>query len=344
MAKKRLKIAFLNFSFGAVDRGAEVFVKEVSRRLEEKGYQVDILTAGRAYAPRWPILWRLFLDPQGIQICFFTLKNLSKIWREKYDVVIPIDGGWQPAWVRLATWLYGGKMVVSGQSGRGWDDRNNLWSFPNAFVAISNQLADWARKFMPFIQVKYVPNGVDVKRFSSCSTKYKLKLVKPVVLCVAALEKDKRIDLTIRAVARTKASLLVVGRGSQEKALQELGSKFLGKRFQIVSLPFKKMPEVYRAANIFTFPTSSHESFGIAMLEAMASGLPVVATDDPIRREIVGKAGLFVDPTDISVYATALNKALEKDWSDKPRKQAEKFGWDIIASKYEKLFLKLCQK
>ena len=98
------------------------------------------------------------------------------------------------------------------------------------------------------------------------------------------------------------------------------------------------MSEVYRRANLLVFPTVPWESFGIVLIEAMASGLPVVATDDPIRREIVGDAGLFVDPTNIEEYAKAIEKALSTDWGDKPRKQAEKFSWDIIASSYEELF------
>ena len=98
------------------------------------------------------------------------------------------------------------------------------------------------------------------------------------------------------------------------------------------------MPEIYSRANVFTLASKTYESFGIVLVEAMASGLPVVATDDPIRREIVGDAGLFVDPTDTDAYAAAIEKALNTDWGNKPRKQAEKFDWDVIAKQYEDLF------
>ncbi len=95
---------------------------------------------------------------------------------------------------------------------------------------------------------------------------------------------------------------------------------------------------MYRSADLFTFSTVPWESFGIVLVEAMASGLPVVATDDPIRREIVGDAGLFVDPIDTDAYAAAIQKALDTDWGNKPRLQAEKFSWDKIAKQYETLF------
>ena len=104
------------------------------------------------------------------------------------------------------------------------------------------------------------------------------------------------------------------------------------------------MPAVYAAADLFTFPTVPYESFGIALVEAMASGLPVVATDDPIRREIVGVAGLFVDPADTGAYAAALQKALKINWSKKPRIRAQQYSWSKIASDYDRLFRKLCSQ
>ncbi|HLD91975.1 MAG TPA: glycosyltransferase, partial [Patescibacteria group bacterium] len=79
------------------------------------------------------------------------------------------------------------------------------------------------------------------------------------------------------------------------------------------------------------------ESFGIVLVEAMATGLPVVATNDAIRKEIVGDAGLFVDPTNADEYAKILEKALNTNWGDKPRNQAEKFSWDKIAKSYEEI-------
>ena len=76
-------------------------------------------------------------------------------------------------------------------------------------------------------------------------------------------------------------------------------------------------------------------------LEAMACGLPVVATDDDLRREIVGDAGILVDPTIVEDYTKALEECAGEDWGNKPRIQAEKFGWDKVSRMYEDLFLKL---
>jgi len=336
-----MKIIFLNIYQNLIDRGAETFVKEVSERLS-KIYEVKIFFGKKVPPTRWAILWRLFVDPQGLAIALFTLKNLPAIWRGKYDVVIPVNGGWMPAIIRVVTWLYGGKMIISGQSGIGWDDRNNLWCFPDVFIAISTRAKLWAKRANPLIKVKYIPNGVDLKKFQITNSKLQINLKKPIILCVAALTKTKRIDLVIKAVAKLRdVSLLVVGDGDLRSKIYDLGSKMLGDRFKLTKLPFEDMPQVYRVADVFTLTSEPYYSFEIVLAEAMASGLPVVANNDPIRREIVGEAGLFVDPTNIDLYAKTLEKALNMKWGNKPRNQAEKFSWDKITKKYEELFVNL---
>ena len=337
-----MKIAFLNISYGKVERGAERFVEELSKRLKEKGIGRDIITANEPYMARWPIIWRSYLDPFGIQVAIFTLKNLGKLWKEKYDVVIPIDGGWQPAFVRIVTWLYGGKVVISGQSGKGWDDRNNLWCFPDAFVALSSKLMGWAKGANPLVRVVRIPNGVDIHKFRPEGEKIDIRLEAPIILSVGALDKDKRMDLVIKAVAKLgRGSLLIAGKGPKKFELEELGERLLGKRFQIVSLDFEEMPKLYRRVDLFTLASPWFRSFEMVIVEAMATNLPVVVNDDEIRKEIVGEAGIFVDPTNTKEYASALRSVLDKDWGDSPRRQAEKFDWKEIVQKYEQLFINL---
>ncbi len=310
-----MKIAFLNKYQDKVNRGAETYVAEISKRLSGN-YDVDVISNIN--------YWNLF--------------------KKKYDFVIPTNGRSQVILVRLITWLNGGKMVVSGQSGKGLDDRINLYSFPNVFVPISGYALRWARAVNPSVKSVYIPNGVDLEKFNAKVRPIKIDLPKPIVLCVAAMVAEKRLDLLIKAVSETKASLLLVGKGNLQSELQRLGDEVLSGRFKVISLSHDDMPKVYPACDIFSYPTVPYESFGIVMVEAMASGLPVVATDDPIRREIIGDAGLYIDPTNAEKYAEALNKALEKKWGNIPRKQAEKFNWDEIAKKYDDLFKEMNNK
>jgi len=355
-----MKIVILSFYSGSVNRGVETVVHELSLRLAKK-HDVSVFQEGKPKKGvnykikqiKMDMDWaqndmtgtiqrRLFIDYWSRKIGVFTLRTLKDIWKEKPNIVIPLNGGWQPAFIRLITWLYNGKMIASGQSGMGWDDRNNLWSFPNYFVALSSKALRWAKRVNPLVKSKYIPNGVDLKNFNPTGSKYKTNLKRPVVLCVGALTSSKRIDLTIKAVAKLKnVSLLVVGDGSMKSQLKSLGKKLLGKRFQLIKVSFEKMPEIYRAADIFTLVPEGSEAFGIVYVEAMATNLPIVAFDDEQRKEIVGNAGMFVDPIDIEQYSRALDETLKKKWGGEPRKQAEKFDWDKIAKKYEALFINL---
>jgi len=352
-----MKIAFLNLYNGIIDRGAETFVKELAQRLsktndvtvfqggEKQGFEkykvkkISINFNPKKKSKDNVLLKRAFLDYQDRSIISFTLKSVPEIWKNRYDVVVPVNGGWMPAILRIVTWLYGGRLVITGQSGIGWDDRNNLWCFPNVFVALSTKAKKWAKRVNPFVKTVYIPNGADIKRFHPEGSKFKTRLKKPIVLCVAALTPTKRVDLVIKAVSKLKdTSLLIAGDGDLKNEIDKLGRRLLGDRFQIIKVPFEKMPSVYRACDVFTIPSMSYYAFEIVLVEAMASGLPVVANKDEIRKEIIGNAGYLVDPVNTEAYSNSIKKALNTDWGNKPRKQAQGFDWNNISKKYEELF------
>lgn len=305
-----MKIALLNKYQNKVSRGAETFVYELSKRLENN-HSVDVISD----------------------------INYLNLFKKNYDIVIPTNGRCQAILVRIITWIKREKMIISGQSGMGWDDRINLYCFPDVFIALSSEALKWAKRVNPFVSSVYIPNGVDINKFQPPRTKSQTKEIK-TVLAVGAFTEQKRLDLAIDSVSKLKNIRLVIagGGGDIKNNIYDLGIKKLGKdKFETISVPFEKMPEVYQSADVFTLPSKSSEAFGNVLVEAMASGLPVVATDDPVRREIVGDAGILVDPTNTDAYAKALQKALDTDWEDKPRKQAEKFSWDGITEKYEKI-------
>lgn len=352
-----MKIAFLNIYNGVVNRGAETFVKELAKRLAKNHYVSVFQSGDKGKDTTYDVIkiplkfdWSkkevskkllrfLFLDYSSLQILKFTLRCLRRIYKEKYDIVIPVNGGWMPALIRIVTWLYGGKMIISGQAGIGWDEINNLWCFPDVFVSLSSFGKSWAKRVNPFVKVVRIPNGVDLKKFTPKGKRINHNLLRPVILCVGALTKTKRIDLTIKAVSRMEGvSLLVVGDGPEKEEIEFLGKKLLGRRFKLMKFPFERMPEVYRACDLFTLVSERYYSFEIVLVEAMASNLAVVANEDEIRKEIVKDAGILVDATNQKRYVDALKRALKKEWGKKPREQAKKFSWDKISKKYEDLF------
>lgn len=355
MDKKRLKIAFLSFYSGELYRGVETLVHDLANRLVALGHDVSVYQNGpklygteyRVFSTNIPVNWNKkssiipFIGYWSLRVGIFTKTTLSRVDPD-IQVLVCTNGQWQTLLCRLWSWKSKKKMVILGQSGPGLDDRFNLLCLPDIFVSMTDFQSGWAKRANPFVKVVKIPNGTDLIKFKHLVKGLDVDLPRPIILSVAALVFHKRLALTIRAVAElNKGSLLLVGKGEEETKLKRLGEELLPGRFKIMSLTHKDMPRVYTTADLFTYPVVSWESFGIAMLEAMASGLPVVANNDPIRKEIIGDAGILVNPEDTEEYSKALNKALETKWGNKPRKQAEKFSWDEIAKNYEELFLEI---
>lgn len=305
-----MKIVFLSRYQQNSLRGAETFVAELSKRLA-KHHQVEIFSGNKS-------------------------DDLRAIINGKFDVVIPTNGRLQSLKASLGRLIGGYKILISGHSGIGRDD---IWNIvvghPDVFVALTDHMQKWAKKWSLGVRVIKIPNGIDTIKFNPQGKKLDINLPKPIILSVGELVWYKNHQLIIEAVSHLeKGSVLIVGKGEDYQKLDELGRSRLPGRCKIISLPYHQMPEVYRSVNLFTLPSWDREAFGIVYLEAMASNLPVVAPDDLARREIIDKGGLLVDINNFDDYVLAIKQALTLDWSNKPRQQAEKFSWNQIAEKY----------
>ena len=351
------KIAFLSFYSGAVERGVENFVFELTKRLKSK-HQITIFQAGQkilntdirtyqtgffASAPKssGSLLSKLYLDWHSIRILIFTVLSLPKIIKGKYQVIIPVNGGWQTVIIRLFSKLTVSKMIISGHAGIGADDAWNIFFRPDIFVALTSSQLTWAKKIAPEIQIAHIPNGVDLAKFNPSVKAKKISLKKPIVICVSALVPYKRIDLTIKAVSKTKnLSLLLLGNGQLSGLLDTLGKRLLKKRYLRLNPTYEQMPSYYRSADVFTL-VSKTEAFGISYLEAMACNLPVVATNDASREEIIGNAGILTDPTNQNQYAKDLTIASQTNYRNIPYDQSLKFSWNKITQSYSEIIKQL---
>ena len=358
-----MKIAILHYYQGSVDRGAETFIYHLAKRLAKKS---DLIVfQGGEVKPDLPfkaiqkhpdqgnypdddlpvahILKRLFLDSRKRAEFIFTLKCLPELIRFRPDIIIPLNSGWQALIISILSRFLNATTVIPGQSGPGWNDRWNLWVKPHIFIALTDRQKKWAEETSLWKEVEIVkiPNGVDLDQFNPAGKKKKLALQKPIILLVGATIPSKRVEQGIAAVAKLdKGSLLLLGTGPGDKRVDKLGYKLLGKdRFLHLSVSHHDMPLYYRSSDLFTLCSASSEAFGIVYLEALASGLPCVATDDASRREIVGSSGIFAkNPDDEKEYSQAISQALKKKWGQAPLKQAQKFSWDKISGKYLSLF------
>jgi len=100
-------------------------------------------------------------------------------------------------------------------------------------------------------------------------------------------------------------------------------------------VPQKLIPHLYRGASLFVYP-SLYEGFGLPLLEAMASGVPVIASESTALQEVVGDAGVLVNPYEVDHLATAMKELLgdetkRQDMAAKAITRAGLFSWDKCA-------------
>jgi glycosyltransferase involved in cell wall biosynthesis len=189
-----------------------------------------------------------------------------------------------------------------------------------------------------------IPNGVDTERFRpgpADRAALGLPAGRPVVLMVSALTETKRVLEGIRAVARApEAWLVVAGDGPLREAVDRLAAELLPNRFRRASFAHEQMPALYRSADVFLH-MATRESFGNVYVEALASGLPIVAHDDEVTRWILESHAQLVDTSSLDDVARALTRGL----GDGARGAAERsafaesrYSWSAVAARYVDFF------
>ncbi len=160
----------------------------------------------------------------------------------------------------------------------------------------------------------------------------------PIALMVSALIPSKRVLEGIRAAAQIEGLHLVVcGDGPERDVVKAEGKALMGDRFHLRQLPFNLMPEMYRSADLLMH-LSLDEPFGNIYLEAMATGLPIVAHDREVTRWIVEDNAVLVDSTQPSAIVEGILQALKyrshDDINSRISLIKKRFTWEVISQKY----------
>jgi 1,2-diacylglycerol 3-alpha-glucosyltransferase len=217
-------------------------------------------------------------------------------------------------------------------------------------------LEDWRKDSPPNQRNFAVPNFVDINTFQPGDTgqsraAWNLPEDHLIVLCVAAIKKHhKRVDYLIREFARfaqgfEKPATLVVagGREAQTDEVIALGREMLGERVRFLEgVSREKMPSLFQAADLFAL-ASLHEMMPIALLEALASGLPVACNDTPTLRWMAGPAGELTDISREGALADQLRKLADGNgktaFSKKAREQAENhFSEAVVIEQMRRMY------
>jgi len=175
----------------------------------------------------------------------------------------------------------------------------------------------------------------------------------PFILSVGTIQPRKNYQRLVQALARLDSSMALVIVGSKgwnyEHVFKEVAKFDLVERVHFLGfVADADLPMLYNAASLFVYP-SLYEGFGLPVLEAMACGIPVVASNQSALPEVVGEAGLLIDPRDVEAIAAAMSRilsepALRHHLAQIGLKQAAKFAWPDMAAKLLNLYQKIVEE
>ncbi len=196
--------------------------------------------------------------------------------------------------------------------------------------------------------IHIIPNGIDAKRFAPPTS---VKSRPNTILYVGRLERRKGVKYLLKAFAVLKnnfpdAELIIAGDGPDKDKLESYVSdnKIRGVQFEGYVDNETKIRFMQECA-VFCSPAPYGESFGIVLLEAMASGAVVVAANNPGYRAVLAETGRIslVSPKDAQEFAMRLQLMLEDEplrdaWKKWAKTYIERFSYDKIVDQYEVLY------
>jgi glycosyltransferase involved in cell wall biosynthesis len=142
-------------------------------------------------------------------------------------------------------------------------------------------------------------------------------LPKEYILYVGSIESRKNLMLIVKAMKHIKSDLPLVAVGKStpyaDKVKRYIKENGLSDKVRILhNVSFKHLPSVYQMSSLFIYP-SFFEGFGIPILEALYSGVPVIAATGSCLEEAGGPSSIYVNPTDEQSLATAIDSVLTDD-------------------------------
>ncbi len=225
-------------------------------------------------------------------------------------------------------------------------------------IAVSQTALDYVSKYLPG-DYTIIPNGIDAKHFCpDVSPIDEFKGGKINILFVGRLEKRKGADYLLAAYKQVKqeipnSRLILVGPGTRLRHKYEKQAKKNNLKDVVFVgyVSYSDLPRYYKTADIVCAPATGWESFGIVLLEAMAVGKPLVASDIEGYASVVthGEEGLLVPPKNSAKLAEALlsliaDESLRQQMAAKGRLKALEYDWEHITQRVLNYYLKVLHK
>lgn len=372
MTDKKLKLLMLNYEFPPIGGGAgKANLCILNEFAGNKALEIDVLTS----KPDPGLTVEKFADNITIYKVGVHKKNLHH-WRKleviewlfkgylqyrkllkdnNYDLAHTFFGFPTGLFCRLSAARLPYIISLRGSDVPGYNVRlsidykllgrlfSSIWHKASAVIANSRGLRDLASQFTPDIPIGVITNGVCTSRFSPPDCRAYSGTLSLLTVC--RLTARKRIDILIEALSLVvadgiDAQLNIAGHGQLLGELNEFAAEsnvsdrvnFLGR------VKPSDMPRVYQDNDIFVM-SSTHEGMSNAMLEAMASALPVITTRCEGVEELIADNGIIVEESSPRLIADAII-SLYQDKEKLARmardavNRAGEFTWKDVAERY----------
>jgi spore coat protein SA len=362
-----VRVLLINHRFLPAEGGTERWTYGLARALVRRGLEVSVLTQEEPGSPSRE-------EMEGIQVNRLALRRVGgyrvprRYWRTVRSMdhdLLHLSGNriWCADFLLPVARLLPGPKVVTPHDFYQWvmepSLRNRLyfqtylpWALRafGAYLALTESEAGRITGFgYPSRRVRVVGEGFDARDFAGPVTPLDLRVAhsidRPyVALYVGGLWPNKRVDRLVEGLAplRDQVALVVVGRDLPGTAHDLASVRSLAGRLGVElvflgPLPQPDLVRVYRGADVYV-QGSQYEGFGLALLEAMASGCPFVAFEAGAARELARQGGGRV-VSNLPDFTEAVRGLLGSEEARRAagaraRKTAEGYDWDQVVSRY----------
>ena len=194
-------------------------------------------------------------------------------------------------------------------------------------------------------KIRLVYNGVDTQEYMSSSEDKKFEWIRDragdrlVLLSTGRLHPQKNQIVLLKAMVDVQDCFLVIAgegelRPEFERFIKE--NNLAGKVVLLGEIPPQDVSAFLKVGDVFLFP-SNYEAFGFSVVEAMASALPIVCSDIPAMREIVGETGILLDKDSPSAWSnviSSLSRKRLKEMSYNSKERAKRYSLEEMAEQY----------
>jgi phosphatidylinositol alpha-mannosyltransferase len=370
-----MKIALVSPYDFAFPGGVTSHISSLERYLTRMGHEVKVIAPASKEVPIFgdrfiPIGKPRPIPSSGSVIRVSISLHLAPaikevITREKFDIV-HLHEPFMPmlctAVLRFSDATNVGTFHAwDGKPGYNWGRPISSWMIKRRLhklhgrIAVSNMAMAYALRYIPG-DYTIIPNGIDVERFSpDVSPIEEFCDGKQNILFLGRLERRKGAIYLIKAYHEVKkqipnSRLIIAGPGTRLRKPYEKWIRNQGLEDVVFTgyVSEEDKPRYFKTADVYCSPATSRESFGIVLLEAMAVGKPVVASNIDGYSSVIthGQDGLLVPPRDTGSLTQTLisilsDKKLQQKLSRKARLTAENYSWERIAQRVNDYYNKV---